>query len=225
MSRAIALYRSSIFKKAVMAVTGLALFGFVVGHMLGNLKAFQGAEKLNGYAEFLREIGYPMVPHGGVLWAARIGLLVAVALHTWSAIVLTLENHRARPKKYAVRKPIQMDYASRTMRYSGFLVGGYIIYHLLHLTTGHMHSDFIEGDVYHNLIVGFQNPLIALAYIAINILLGFHLYHGLWSMFQSLGLDHPAISSLRRPFAATFSAIICIGFVSVPIAVLAGIVS
>lgn len=225
MNRAMALFRSSVFKKAVMAVTGLMLFGFVLSHMTGNLKIFQGAEKINSYSAFLREFGQPILPYQGFLWIMRIGLLMAAVLHIWSAIALTLENRKARPTNYAMRKPIKMDYASRTMRYSGFIVGGYIIYHLLHLTGGQAHSDFVHGDVYHNLITAFQNPLIALLYVVVNVLLAFHLYHGLWSMFQSLGIDHPAIKSLRRPFAAVFAVVICLGFIAVPISVLTGIVS
>ena len=224
MNRVVALYRSAIFKKAVMAITGLILFGFVVSHMVGNLKMFQGAEKINDYAEFLREFGQPVLPYKGLLWILRIGLLGAGALHIWSAVALTLENRRARPKSYAQLKPVQMDYASRTMRYSGFIVAAYVIYHLLHLTTGQAHSDFVYGDVYGNVVAAFQNPLIAVIYIVANILLAFHLYHGLWSMFQSLGIDHPAIKSFRRPFAATFAVVICLGFIAIPLSVVTGLV-
>jgi succinate dehydrogenase / fumarate reductase cytochrome b subunit len=219
------LLRSTLFKKAVMAVTGLMLFGFVLGHMAGNLKAYQGAESFNNYAEFLREVGYPLVPHTALLWVARIGLLIAVGLHIWAATSLTLANRRARPIDYRNRRPVEMDYASRTMRYSGYLLFFYIIYHLLHLTIGSVHSDFIKGDAYHNLVVGLSNPLIAGVYIVANILLGFHLYHGLWSLFQSLGVTHPAVENLRRPFAVVFSAIVTLGFLAAPIGVLSGILT
>lgn len=225
MSRVKALLGSPVFVKGVMAVTGILLFGFVLTHMAGNLKVFQGPEKINEYAEFLREVGSPVLPKYGLLWILRIGLLAAVVFHFWAAVVLTLQNRRARPKDYAVKKPIQMDFASRTMRYSGFLVAGYIVYHLLHFTTGQAHPDFVYGDVYRNLVIGFQNPLVAGVYIVVNILLGFHLYHGLWSMFQSLGIDHPAIVNLRRPFAAAFSVIVTLGFVAVPISIVTGLVS
>ena len=225
MSRVKALLGSPVFVKGVMAVTGVILFGFVLSHMAGNLKVFQGPEKINEYAEFLREVGSPVLPKYGLLWILRIGLLAAVVFHFWAAVVLTLQNRRARPKDYAVKKPIQLDFASRTMRYSGFLVAGYIVYHLLHFTTGQAHPDFVYGDVYRNLVIGFQNPLVAGLYIVINILLGLHLYHGLWSMFQSLGIDHPAIVNFRRPFAAIFAVVVTLGFISVPISIVTGIVS
>lgn len=225
MSRVKTLLGSPVFVKAVMAVTGIILFGFVLSHMAGNLKVFQGPEKINEYAEFLREVGSPVLPKYGLLWILRIGLLAAVLFHFWAAVVLTLQNRRARPKDYAVKKPIQLDFASRTMRYSGFLIAGYIIYHLLHFTTGHAHPDFVYGDVYNNLVIGFQNPLVAGVYIVINILLGFHLYHGLWSMFQSLGINHPAIVPLRRPFATVFAVLVTLGFLSVPISIVTGLVS
>ena len=220
-----ALLSSPVFVKGVMAVTGIILFGFVLSHMAGNLKVFQGPEEINEYAEFLREVGSPVLPKYGLLWILRIGLLAAVVFHFWAAVTLTLQNRRARPKGYAVKKPIQLDFASRTMRYSGFLIAGYIIYHLLHFTTGQAHPDFVYGDVYNNLVIGFQNPLVAGLYIVINILLGFHLYHGLWSMFQSLGIDHPAIINLRRPFAVVFAVLVTIGFVSVPISIVTGVIS
>lgn len=219
------LYRSALVKKAIMAVTGVILFGFVFVHMTGNLKIFQGPEKINEYSAFLREFGQPVLPYSGVVWILRIGLLVAVALHILAATELTLMNRRARPVGYKGRKSVQMDYASRTMRYSGYLIFGYVIYHLLHLTVGTVHEDFIPHDVYHNLVVGFSNPLIAVVYMVINVLLGFHLYHGLWSLFQTLGLSHPRWDAARRGFAILFAVVVTAGFVSVPLAVLTGVVS
>ncbi|MEM9409398.1 MAG: succinate dehydrogenase cytochrome b subunit [Acidobacteriota bacterium] len=221
----LSLYRSALVKKAIMAVTGLVLFGFVLTHMAGNLKVFQGPEKINDYAHFLREFGQPVLPYGGLIWIFRVGLLVAVALHVLAATELTLMNRRARPVGYKGRKSVQMDYASRTMRYSGYLIFGYIVYHLLHLTVGSVHENFIPHDVYHNLVVGFSNPLIAVGYIVINVLLGFHLYHGLWSLFQTLGLSHPRWDAARRGFAVAFALVVTLGFVSVPLAVLTGVVS
>ena len=225
MSRWVRLYRSAIVKKAIMAVTGVVLFGFVLMHMTGNLKAFQGAEKINGYGEWLREVGYPLLPHGFALWGTRIVLLAAVGLHILSAVQLTRMNRRARPTAYGRRQAVQLDYASRTMRWSGFLIAGYVVYHLMHFTIGNAHGDFVRGDVYHNLVTGFQNPLIAGLYVVINILLGIHLYHGLWSMFQSLGLNHPTYNRLRRHFAVVFAVIVTLGFVSVPISVQLGLVA
>jgi len=214
--------RTAIAKKAIMALTGLMLFGFVLSHMAGNLKAFQGAEKFNAYAEGLRELGTPFLPHAGLLWIMRLGLLGAVGLHIWSATSLTLMNRRARPEAYRIRANVQADYAARTMRYSGYLLGFYILYHLMHLTFGNVHHDFIAGDAYHNLVKGFQVMPIAVMYIFANLLLGLHLYHGLWSLFQSLGLNHPRYNAWRRQFAMVFALIVTAGFVSVPIGVLAG---
>ena len=216
---------SSIAKKAVMAVTGLILFGWIVGHMTGNLKVFQGAEKFNAYAEFLREMGAPLFPESGVLWLVRGALTLALVLHVWSATSLTLINRRARDKDYETRKVVQLDYAARTMRWSGYLIAFYIVFHLMHLTWGNVHHNFVLGNPYANLVSGFQILPIALVYIAANLLLGMHLYHGLWSMFQSLGLNHPSYNASRRYFAVAFAVVVCLGFISVPVAVLTGIVS
>ena len=208
-----------------MAVTGLLLFGWIVGHMTGNLKVFQGAEKFNAYAEFLREMGAPLFPESGVLWLVRGALTLALVIHVWSATSLTLINRRARDKDYETRKSVQLDYAARTMRWSGYLIAFYIIYHLMHLTWGNVHHDFVAGNPYANLVSGFQVLPVALIYIAANLLLGMHLYHGLWSMFQSLGLNHPTYNLWRRYFAVTFAVVVCLGFISVPVAVLTGLVS
>jgi succinate dehydrogenase / fumarate reductase cytochrome b subunit len=216
---------SSIAKKAIMAVTGLILFGWIVGHMTGNLKVFQGAEKFNAYAEFLREMGAPLFPESGVLWLVRGALTLALVLHVWSATSLTLINRRARDKDYETRKSVQLDYAARTMRWSGYLIAFYILFHLMHLTWGNVHHNFVLGNPYANLVSGFQVLPIALVYIAANLLLGMHLYHGLWSMFQSLGLNHPSYNASRRYFAVAFAVVVCLGFISVPVAVLTGIVS
>ena len=216
---------SSIAKKTIMAVTGLILFGWIVGHMSGNLKVFQGAEKFNAYAEFLREMGAPLFPESGVLWLVRGALTLALVLHVWSATSLTLINRRARDKDYETRKSVQLDYAARTMRWSGYLIAFYIVFHLMHLTWGNVHHNFVLGNPYANLVSGFQILPIALVYIAANLLLGMHLYHGLWSMFQSLGLNHPSYNASRRYFAVAFAVVVCLGFISVPVAVLTGIVS
>ena len=216
---------SSITKKAIMAVTGFILFGWIVGHMTGNLKVFQGAEKFNAYAEFLREMGAPLFPETGVLWLVRGALTLALVLHVWSATSLTLINRRARDKHYETRQGVQLDYAARTMRWSGYLIAFYIVYHLMHLTWGNVHHNFVLGNPYANLVSGFQVLPIALVYIAANLLLGMHLYHGLWSMFQSLGLNHPSYNAWRRYFAVAFAVVVSLGFVSVPLAVLTGVVS
>lgn len=226
MSSFLSLYRSAIGKKAIMAITGLALFGFVLVHMLGNLKLYQGPEKINAYGEWLREVGSPAIPHEGLLWMARLVLLGAVGLHILSATQLTLINLRARPKDYRDREAIQATYASRTMRWGGVIIALFVVYHLAHFTWGSVHPDFIPGDVYHNVVSGFQVWWVSAFYILAQIALGFHLSHGLWSMFQSLGWWHSeADRDWRRTFAVTFALVITLGNISFPLAVLAGFVS
>jgi len=220
------LYRSAIGKKAIMAITGLVLFGFVLVHMLGNLKLYQGPEKINAYGEWLREVGSPAIPHEGLLWIARLVLLGAVGLHILSATQLTLINLRARPKDYRDREAIQATYASRTMRWGGVIIALFVVYHLAHFTWGTVHPDFIPGDVYHNVVRGFQVWWVSAFYLVAQVALGFHLSHGLWSMFQSLGWWHSeADKDWRRTFAVTFALVITLGNISFPLAVLAGFVS
>lgn len=217
-------YGSTLTKKAVMAVTGLILFGFVLGHMIGNLKLYGGEQMLNHYAEGLREMGAPVFGHGQLLWVARIGLIVAVLLHMWSAWALTRISHRARPHGYAKVDRQAATYASRTMRWGGVILLFFIVYHLLHLTFGSVHADFDPKNVYHNVVSGFQNPLISGFYIVGQIFLGMHLYHGLWSMFQSLGWAGPRFNRARRQFAVAFALIVSLANISFPVAVLTGFV-
>lgn len=223
-------YRSTLGKKAVMAVTGIVLFGFVLMHMVGNLKLYmgsddQGVPKINVYAEGLREIGAPILGHGQALWIARLGLLAAVGLHILSAYQLTMINRRARPGGgYASYTPQAATYASRTMRWGGVILLLFIVYHLMHLTLGYAHSEFVAGDVYRNVVVGFSNPLVSGFYIVAQVALGFHLYHGLWSLFQSLGWNGPRLNAFRQPFAALFAIIVSVANISFPLAVLAGFV-
>lgn len=208
-----------------MAVTGIVLFAYVVLHMLGNLKLYQGAESLNAYAEWLREVGTPALPYAGLLWIVRGVLLVAVALHTVAAIQLTLVNAKARPTNYTKTIRVETNYAARTMRWSGVIILLFVVYHLLHLTWGTAHADFKPGDVYHNVVTGFQSPWVSTTYIAAQLALGAHLYHGLWSMFQSLGWYHPRFNHWRTVFAATSAGLITAGNVSFPVAVWTGLVS
>lgn len=208
-----------------MAVTGIVLFLFVVGHMLGNLKIFQGPEKFNAYAEFLREIGDPILGHGQFLWIARLGLLLAVGIHIVAAVQLTRMSRAARPVKYKrALEPDASTYASRTMRWGGAIIAAFVIYHLLHFTFGTVHPDFVAGSVYHNVIVGFQDWIVAGSYMVAVGVLGMHLYHGVWSVFQTLGANNPRYNRLRRPAATAAALIIFFGFVAVPLSVLAGLV-
>ena len=208
---------SSIGKKVVMAVTGFALFGFVVAHMLGNLLVYLGPAALNGYAESLRH--YP-----ALLWAARIGLLVAAALHVWAAYSLTMMNRAARPEGYREKEHRESTYASRTMRWSGVLLLLFVVYHLMHMTWGNAHPDFVAGDVYHNFIVGFRSVLVTAFYVVVMLALGLHMYHGVWSSLQTLGLSHPRYNPLRHVFATFVTVVVVAGNISFPVAVLAGVI-
>jgi succinate dehydrogenase / fumarate reductase, cytochrome b subunit len=218
-SRVARLYQSTVGKKAIMAATGLILFGFVIGHMAGNLQFFlpNAREALRQYAENLRALG-------PVLWVVRFVLLAAVVLHITSAFQLWQLNREARPQRYRKLTPANSTYASRTMIWSGPILAAFIVYHLLHLTTGTVHPQFNEDfDVYANLITGFSNPAVALFYLIAMGLLCLHLYHGAWSMFQSLGLSHPKYTPGIKKAAAVISILLLIGFSSVPLAVLLGI--
>lgn len=207
-----------------MAATGVLLFGFVFTHMAGNLKVYQGAEKFNEYAAWLRTVGTPVLPESGMLWIARAGLLAAIALHIAAAVKLTRQSMAARPRAYVRKNKVQLDYASRTMRWSGVIVFAFVVYHLLHMTLGTVHSDFVTHDPYHNVVAAFSVWPVSVFYILANLLLGTHLYHGLWSMFQTLGWNRPVVKKWRRPFAVAFAVVVTAGFVSVPLGVLTGIV-
>ena len=218
-------YRSAVGKKAVMAVSGIVLFGFVLGHMVGNLKLYEGPEVLNAYARFLRTVGTPAVPPSGLLWIARSVLLVAVVLHVWASWQVTRMSRAARPSAYDRRAVVQASYASRTMRWGGVIILLFVVYHLLDLTFGKLNPSFREGDVYHNVVASFSVWWVAAFYVVAQVALGFHLYHGLWSLFQSLGWSHPRFNRWRRGFATAFAWIITLGNVSFPLAVLSGLIS
>jgi succinate dehydrogenase / fumarate reductase cytochrome b subunit len=217
--RAAGALRSTIGRKAVMAVTGLILFGFVFVHMLGNLQVYLGPEALNHYGVFLREL-----LHGGGIWIFRAVLLLAVVLHVVSATSLTLEAWAARPVKYRMWKADESTYASRTMRWGGVIIFLFVIYHLLHFTLGTVHPDFVPGDVYHNFVVGFQSVPVSAFYIVANLALGMHLFHGVWSLLRTLGVSHPRYIGYGKAAAALFAGVITGGNLSFPIAVLAGVI-
>jgi len=210
---------STIGRKAVMAVTGIALFGFVVAHMLGNLQVYLGAEAIDAYGKSLHTLG-----HGGALWLARGVLLAAVGLHIWSAISLAQKNRAARPQRYKVWQPRVSTYASRTMYWSGPLLALFIVYHLLHLTVGAVHPNFAEGQVYKNLVIGFSQPAVSAFYIIAMLALGLHLYHGVWSLMHTLGLAHARWNNLRHSSATFVAAAVVIGNISFPVAVLTGFI-
>jgi succinate dehydrogenase / fumarate reductase cytochrome b subunit len=219
-------YRSAVGKKYVMAITGVVGMLYILFHMLGNLKMYLGAPDINHYGEFLRELLVPIAPRTFVLWLLRLGLIAALALHLHAAYSLTVMNHRARPVKYqSHRDYVAANFASRTMRWTGIIVLLFIGWHLADLTWGWVNPDFVRGDVYHNLVESFSRWPVALLYIVANIALGIHLFHGAWSLFQSIGSNSPRFNEWRRWFAVGFAAAIVIGNVSFPVAVLAGVVS
>jgi len=226
MRRVVTLYNSTVGKKIMMAATGVILVGYVLGHMIGNLKAFQGAEKIDGYGAFLREMGGPILGHNQALWLVRIGLLIAVVIHIVAALQLTRRIQLARPRPYSRKLDSEASsYASRTMLLGGILLLTFVVYHVLHLTVGSVHPDFEHGAIYHNLQVAFQSSLTAGVYILAMIALGFHLFHGIWSGFQTLGLNHPKYNRYRRPLAVGLALVIAAGFMAVPISFLARILS
>src|SRR5580704_8668241 len=188
-------YSSTVGKKAVMAVSGCILFLFVLGHLAGNLQIYEGPEKLNNYSQLLHSMP-------GLLWGARITLLAMLVLHIWSSIQLAIRNNASRPTGYVKKKSAGSSYASRTMYWSGPITLAFVIYHLLDFTFGTTNPSYREGNVYGNILASFQVPLISAFYILAMVLLCLHLYHGLWSMFQSLGV-HPErfTSALKRAAA------------------------
>lgn len=206
-----------------MAATGAILVLFVLGHMAGNLKAYQGAAKFNAYAEFLRDFGAPIFGHGQFLWLARAALLAAVLVHIIAALQLSRRSRLARPVGYKKTPHEELTYASRTMRWGGVIILLFVVYHILHLTTGTAHASFVAGDAYRNLVVGFQAWPVSAAYMVAIVALGLHLYHGVWSGFQTLGWDNPRYVPYRRSIAAAIALVVVIGNMSFPIAVLTGV--
>jgi len=210
-------WHSSVGKKAVMAVTGLVMIGFLIIHVLGNLQVFSGPLKINEYSAALRRLG-------PLLWIARGGLIVALVLHVIAAYQLTRRMQTARPVGYAVQDPQVSTVAARTIRWGGVLLLVFVVLHLLHFTFGTIHPAFDHKDVYGNLVAGFQIWWVALLYLAAMVGLGLHLYHGTWSSIRTLGLTRASGDPLKRRLAAVLAWALYLGFSIVPIAVLAGIV-
>src|SRR5829696_1848859 len=234
MTGALTLYRSSIGKKAIMAVSGLIGIGFLVLHMYGNLKIFEGPEYFNTYAAGLRELGAPVFGHTHLLWIARLVLLAAVILHVMMAYQLTRQDLNGRPRqiRYAVKKDVQATYASRTMRWGGVILLLFIVYHILNLTFGvvgyapggYQSEDAAGFHAYTNVINAFSNPFATIFYVIAMLALGLHLYHGFWSMFQTLGLNNYRTDRIIRLGAGAVALVLTLGFIAVPLAVLFGVV-
>ena len=224
------LYGTAVGKKYVMAITGVMGIGYIVAHMIGNLKMYLGKESdgvyaIDHYGEFLRELLEPIFPRTYVLWGLRLGLIAALVLHLHAAYSLTVLNRRARPVKYQSARDYQIaNFASRTMRWTGIIVLLFIIWHLLDLTGGQLNPDFVRGQTYRNVDASLSRVPVAIFYILANLALGVHLYHGTWSLFQSIGWANPRFVAWRRYLATGLATVVVVGNVSFPVAVLAGIV-
>ena len=212
MNRILALWDSSVGKKAVMAVTGLVMVLYLITHVLANLLVFDGPDRINRYAAILHATG-------ALLWGARIVLLVAVVLHIVAATQLTLRSRAARPDGYAKgRDPQVSTFAARTLRWGGVLILVFLIYHILHFTLGTAHPQFIELNPYNNVTTGFRNPWVAAFYLLAMAAVGLHLYHGVWSSGRSLGLSQPSPRPLRRQLALVLAILVWLGFTAIVVA-------
>ncbi len=216
--KAIRFYQASIGKKAVMAVTGVVLFGYLVGHLAGNMQVYLGQQQMDNYAAFLHSMP-------ALLWGVRLLLVVCVVMHIVASIQITRLKQEARPVGYIKKKEVGSSYASRTMMWSGPIIAAFVIYHILDLTTGAANTaQFRELHAYENLVYSFRRIPVSVFYIVAMLLLGAHLYHGLWSMFQSMGFSHPRYTPLIKRAAAWVAILLVAGFISIPISVLAGLV-
>ncbi len=217
LNRVYRFYQTTVGKKAIMAVSGLILFGFVMGHLAGNLQAFEGREKMDAYGVFLRSLP-------AALYAARFVILLAVTLHIITTIQLARLKQTARPVAYVKKNNAAASYASRTMYWSGPIIAAFVVYHLAQFTYRVTDTRFIEGHIYDNLVITFQQWYISAFYIIAMVLLGIHLSHGFWSMFQSLGIVSPAYSVYVKRLAQALAVVITVGFISIPIGVLGGVI-
>lgn len=216
--KALRFYQASIGKKAVMAVTAVVLFGYVIGHLAGNMQVYLGAEQMDRYAAFLHSM--PVL-----LWGVRALLLVCVVLHIMASIQLTILKQQARPIGYVKKDAIGSNIASRSMIWSGAMIAAFVIYHLLDLTAGVANTaQYQELHAYENLVYSFQRLPVSVFYIIAMVLLGMHLYHGIWSMFQTLGFSHPRYTPLIKRASAVVAILTTAGFISIPIAVMTGVV-
>lgn len=223
LTRSIRFYEATIGKKLVMAVTGAILFCFVVGHLIGNLQIYlpanaEGVYPIDHYAVLLRSLGE-------ALWVVRGILLLSVILHITAGIQLWLGNRKARPQSYAKSGWVEASFAARNMILTGLVAGAFVVYHLLDLTFGVAHEGSFEHlRVHDNMISGFSHPAPAIAYMVAMGFLGFHLSHGIWSMFQSAGLNHPRYMPLIKKFALGAAIFIVAGNISIPVAVYLGLI-
>jgi succinate dehydrogenase / fumarate reductase cytochrome b subunit len=218
------IYRTSIGKKVMMAVSGVVLLGFVFAHMVGNLKLFLGRNPLNAYADFLRRMGEPIFPRTLLLWGLRTVITVAFVVHIVCAVQLSIQSRRARQLRYAHADHVQANVPSVTMRWGGLTILLFLIFHLANFTWGQIHPGYtyVRSDVYDNVIQNFKVWWITVLYVAAMVALALHLYHGTWSMFQTFGWNNARWDTIIRRTATTLSLVIFLGYISVPLAVLAG---
>jgi succinate dehydrogenase / fumarate reductase cytochrome b subunit len=227
LSAILTLWSSSIGKKVVMALTGSILVGFVVVHMYGSLKIFKGEAVFNEYAQWLREVGAPFLAHGLALWISRLVLLGAVSLHMLAAWQLTRKSWSARPAGYEEKQSLESTFASRTMRWGGVVIALFVVYHVLHFTVGavgYAAGQFVPGSVYRNVVRGFSVWYVSAFYITAQAFLGLHLYHGIWSILHTLGVVTAWGDRAYRFAGALIALAVVLGNISVPVAVLAGLV-
>jgi len=223
------IYSTAVGKKYVMAITGIIGIGFVVMHMLGNLKVYlgvvDGRYDIDVYGEYLREILVPILPRTWFLWGLRIILITALILHVHAAYGLTVINRKARPVKYQSARDYEIaNFASRTMRWTGIIVLLFLFWHLADFTWGWFNPGFERGQVYRNMDASLSRVPVAILYIVANIALGIHLFHGVWSLFQSMGWNNPRFNKWRRHLATGIATAIVVGNVSFPIMTLAGVI-
>ena len=220
--------RTSIGKKVAMATSGVVLIGFVIAHMIGNLKFFFGDVHFGDYARFLRTMGEPILPHYYALWALRAALLAAVSVHIWAAYSTTMQSRRARPIPYAHADTIQANYASRTMRWGGIILLLFIVFHILDMTVGTTHvGSFHEttaehSTVYANAVSGFKHPAVTIAYTLAMGALCLHLFHGIWSMLQTFGRGSGKAGPALKKLSATIAVVTAIGFLAMPWTIMLG---
>lgn len=217
-------WRSTVGKKAVMAVTGLIMLAYLVAHLLGNLKVFFGAGEFNHYGNWIRTVGEPFLHHEWFLWIARVGLTVSVVLHGVAAYQLSRRDLAARPAKYQGKRQ-RTSYATRTMRWGGVIIVLFIVWHILDLTTLTVNPNAQEGHPYENLVASFDRWYVNLFYILAMLALGLHIRHGFWSAAQTLGANSPRRDRVFKALANVLAAVLTLGFISIPIGVMTGVVS
>jgi len=229
------IYQSSIGRKWVMALTGIGLLGFVIVHMIGNLHIYEGPVQLHEYAESLRSLGGGLLPRTFLLWMLRLGLASMFVLHIHSAYSLKERSRKASDKadfvggekKYGSKRDyVAANYASRTMRWTGPIIALYLLFHLADLTWGWwLGADYVLGDPYHNVVASLSNLPVAIIYVVANVALVVHIFHGTWSLFQSLGINNPKYNELRRTLAKLVAGVILVGNLSFPVLVTAGLIN